>query len=63
MTHHRDERLVYYICIEYQTGETALMMASSNGHADIAKYLVDMKAGLDIQNKVSICCVYLHIYV
>lgn len=63
MIYRHDDCLVYDVCIVYQTGGTALMLASYHGHVDIAKYLVDMKAGLDIQNKVSICCVYLHIYV
>ena len=51
-----------YICIEYQIGLTALMTASWHGHVDIAKYLVDKNAGLDIQNKVSICRVHVHTY-
>ena len=63
MIYRHDDCFVYDVCIVYQTGGTALMLASYHGHVDIAKYLVDMKAGLDIQNKVSICCVYLHIYV
>ena len=60
--HHHD-CLVNHISIVYQEGRTALLRASDKGHMDIAKYLVDMKAGLDIQNKVSICCVHAQMYV
>ena len=63
MAYHHDECLVYYICIVYQTGETALMIASLRGFTDVAKFLVDQKAGLDIQNDVSICCAYVNMYV
>ena len=38
---------------ENQKGSTALMMASSNGHKDIAKLLTDKGADLNIQNDVS----------
>ena len=54
---------MYHVCFVYQDGKTALIVASSNGHTDIAKYLVDTKAGLDIQNKVSMNCVHAQMYV
>ena len=38
---------------ENQSGYTALMWASDNGHKDIAKLLTDMGADLNIQNNVS----------
>ena len=38
--------------LSLQDGESALMLASDNGHTDIVKYLVDSKAELDLQKQV-----------
>ena len=36
----------------FKNGWSALMLASSNGHTKIVKYLIEAKASLDLQEKV-----------
>ena len=40
-------------CISLQDGDTALILAVSNGCTDIIRILVDHGADMDIRNKVS----------
>ena len=40
------------LLLSLQDGESALMLASENGHTEIVKYLLDSKASLDLQTKV-----------
>ena len=40
------------LLLSLQYGWSALMLASSDGHTEIAKYLVDSKAALDLQTQV-----------
>ena len=40
-------------CISLQDGDTALILAASEGHTDIVKILVEHGADMDIRNKVS----------
>ena len=46
--------IVLVLCIIYQDGWTALMLASQQGHKEVAKLLIDHGANKDIQNKVSV---------
>ena len=41
-------------CISLQDGDTALILAVSNGHTDIMKILVDYGADMDIKGEVSV---------
>ena len=36
----------------FQSGRSALILASRNGHTQIAKYLIEAKASLDLQRQV-----------
>ena len=38
--------------LSLQDGDSALMLASMEGHTEIVKYLVDSKAELDLQEQV-----------
>ena len=40
------------LLLSLQDGESAMMLASENGHTDIVKYRLDSKASLDLQIKV-----------
>ena len=42
------------ICIVYQDGWTALMIASEKGHKEVVKLLLDHGANINMQNKVSV---------
>ena len=58
--------IVTVICIVYQNGKTALMWASEKGREDMAQFLLDHGAGIDIQDNVSILytivCIYVYLY-
>ena len=41
------------LLMSLQYGESALMLASENGHTEIVKHLFDAKASLDLQSRVS----------
>ena len=41
------------LLLSLQYGESALMLASINGHTEIVKHLVEAKASLDLQSRVS----------
>ena len=41
------------LLLSLQYGESALMLASRKGHTEIVKHLVDAKASLDLQSRVS----------
>ena len=43
-------KFVLLLCL--QDGESALMLALKRGHTEIAKYLLDSKASLDLQSQV-----------
>ena len=40
-------------CISLQYGDTALILATNEGHTDVVKILVDHGTDMDIKNKVS----------
>ena len=41
------------LLLSLQHGESALMLASEEGHTEIVKHLVEAKASLDFQSQVS----------
>ena len=41
------------LLLSLQYGKSALMLASQNGHTEIVKHLVEAKASLDLQSRVS----------
>ena len=41
------------LLLSLQHGESALMLASEEGHTEILKHLVEAKASLDFQSRVS----------
>ena len=41
------------LLLSLQYDESALMLASKNGHTEIVKHLVEAKASLDLQSRVS----------
>ena len=41
------------LLLSLQNDESALMLASENGHTEIVKHLVEAKASLDLQSEVS----------
>ena len=45
--------LQYTLALLLQDGKSALMLASQNGHTEIVKHLVEAKASLDLQTRVS----------
>ena len=51
--------IIYPICDVVQWGQSPLWLASSNGHQECVKLLVDAKAMVDIQKAVS---VYISMY-
>ena len=57
--------IVTVICIVYQYGNTALMLASHNGHKEVVQLLLDHGAGTDILDNVSIIytIVWMYIYI
>ena len=42
------------IVLLFQDGSSALMLASTNGHTDIVKYLIEARASLDLQQEVQV---------
>ena len=55
--------IVLVLCIIYQNGWTALIRATSNGHKEVVKLLLDHGADKDLQRKVSIIYVVSCMYV
>ena len=41
------------LLLSLQRGKSALMLASEKGHTEIVKHLVEAKASLDLQSRVS----------
>ena len=51
-----------YVC-HHKVGDSALMWAANRGDTEVVVELVNAEAGLNLQNKVYICCQYcVHIY-